>query len=82
MVHLSSKGRAVITAPRFERQRLVPGHALHLVGYVGIFVPLPRSNAYDETVYAREQQKQKLRLHKRLGKQAKYLGLQLVLVTA
>jgi len=39
---------------------------------------LTTSSAYDETVFAQEQQKQKIRLHKRLSKQAKLLGLQLV----
>lgn len=36
---------------------------------------------YDETVFAVEQQKQKLRLHKRLTKQAQILGFQLVPIT-
>ena len=39
---------------------------------------LTTGSAYDETVFAQEQQKQKIRLHKRLSKQAKLLGLQLV----
>jgi hypothetical protein len=39
---------------------------------------LTTGSAYDETVFAKEQQKQNLRLHKRLSKQAKLLGLQLV----
>jgi transposase len=33
---------------------------------------------YDETVFAQQQQKQKLRLHKRLSKQAHQLGFQLI----
>lgn len=37
---------------------------------------------YDETVFAQEQQKQKLRFQKRLSRQAKNLGFQLVPITA
>jgi transposase len=37
---------------------------------------------YDETVFAKEQDKQKLRLHKRLCNQAQRLGFQLVPLTA
>ena len=37
---------------------------------------------YDETVFAVEQQKQKLRLHKRLSKQAQLLGFQLIPITS
>lgn len=42
---------------------------------------LTTGDAYDETVFAREQHTQSLRLHKRLSKQAKLLGLQLVPIT-
>lgn len=42
---------------------------------------LATCDAYDESVFAREQQRQNLRLHKRLYKQAKLLGLQLVPIT-
>ena len=42
---------------------------------------LTTGSAYDESVFAQEQQKQTLRLHKRLTKQAKLLGLQLVPIT-
>ena len=43
---------------------------------------LTTGSPYDETVFDREQQKQNLRLHKRLAKQAKLLGLQLVPINA
>jgi len=39
---------------------------------------LTTGTAYDETVFAQQQQKQTVRLHKRLSKQAQLLGLQLV----
>jgi len=39
---------------------------------------LSTGDAYDESVFAREQQKQNLRLHKRLAKQAQSLGFQLI----
>lgn len=39
---------------------------------------LTTGDAYDESVFAREQLKQNLRLHKRLSKQAQNLGFQLV----
>jgi hypothetical protein len=47
-----------------------------------IYHLLTTGTAYDETVFAQEQQKQKLRLHKSLCKQAKHLGFQLVHITA
>jgi transposase len=43
---------------------------------------LTTGDAYDESVFAREQQKQDLRLRKRLARQAEHLGLQLVPLTA
>jgi transposase len=43
---------------------------------------LTTGTAYDETVFAREQQKHKLRLHKRLYKQAQQLGFQLIPIPA
>lgn len=43
---------------------------------------LTTGQAYDETVFAHEQEKQKLRLHKRLCAQAKNLGFQLVPIPA
>jgi len=42
---------------------------------------LTTRSAYDETVFAGQEQKHNLRLHKRLLKQAKLLGLQLVPIT-
>jgi len=42
---------------------------------------LTTGDAYDESVFAREQLKQNLRLHKRLSKQAQNLGFQLVPIT-
>jgi transposase len=42
---------------------------------------LTTGSAYDESVFDQQQQKQNLRLHKRLCKQAKLLGLQLVPIT-
>jgi hypothetical protein len=42
---------------------------------------LTTRSAYDENVFAEEQKKHNLRLHKRLLKQAKLLGLQLVPIT-
>ena len=38
-------------------------------------------SSYDETVFAQEQQKQNLRLHKRLARQAQHLGFQLIPIT-
>ena len=43
---------------------------------------LTTGDAYDESVFAQEQQKQDLRLRKRLARQAEHLGLQLVPLTA
>ncbi len=42
---------------------------------------LTTGSDYDETAFAREQQQQNRRLHKRLSKQAKLLGLQLTPIT-
>ena len=42
---------------------------------------LTTGDAYDESVFAREQHKQNLRLHKRLSKQAQNLGFQLIPIT-
>lgn len=42
---------------------------------------LTTGDAYDESVFAREQLKQNFRLHKRLSKQAQNLGFQLIPIT-
>ena len=47
-----------------------------------IYHMLTTAHSYDETVFETEQQKQNLRLHKRLQKQAQSLGFQLVPITA
>jgi transposase len=46
-----------------------------------IYHMLTTRNPYDESIFEKEQQKQALRLHKRLTKQAKSLGFQLVPIT-
>ena len=46
-----------------------------------IYHLLTTRNPYDESIFEKEQQKQALRLHKRLTKQAKSLGFQLVPIT-
>jgi transposase len=47
-----------------------------------IFHILTTGHSYDETVFEKEQQKQNLRLHKRLSKQAHLLGFQLIPIQA
>ncbi|HEY3628936.1 MAG TPA: IS110 family transposase [Terracidiphilus sp.] len=47
-----------------------------------IYHMLTTGHSYDETVFETEQQKQNLRLHKRLQKQAQSLGFQLIPITA
>jgi transposase len=47
-----------------------------------IYHMLTKGQSYDETVFDTEQQKQNLRLHKRLQKQAQSLGFQLIPITA
>ncbi len=47
-----------------------------------IYHMLTTGHTYDETVFETEQQKQNLRLHKRLQKQAQSLGFKLIPITA